>query len=123
MRDHRFVTKCSVTATAHPYALVRMEGTRAATGAADYTRCPGRDRLAQLRPERREAKTVETRRILAEKHMALSARRSALGSCGTALLDTAEAGSSTLGVYVVVALLTGARTEELRALSSAHVTL
>jgi integrase len=39
----------------------------------------------------------------------------------TALLDTAEADASTLGAYIVVALLTGARTEELRALMWSHV--
>jgi integrase len=41
----------------------------------------------------------------------------------TALLDTAEADASTLGAYVVVSLLTGARTEELRALTWSHVDL
>jgi integrase len=41
----------------------------------------------------------------------------------TALLDTAEADGSTLGAYVVVSLLTGARTEELRALTWSHVDL
>jgi integrase len=41
----------------------------------------------------------------------------------TALLDAADAGASTLGGYVVVALLTGARTEELRALTWSHVDL
>jgi integrase len=41
----------------------------------------------------------------------------------TALLDTAEADASTLGAYIVVALLTGARTEELRALMWSHVDL
>lgn len=41
----------------------------------------------------------------------------------TALLDAAEADGSTLGAYVVVSLLTGARTEELRALTWSHVDL
>lgn len=41
----------------------------------------------------------------------------------TALLDAAEADGSTLGAYIVVALLTGARTEELRALMWSHVDL
>jgi integrase len=39
----------------------------------------------------------------------------------TALLDAAEADASTLGAYIVVAMLTGARTEELRALMWSHV--
>jgi hypothetical protein len=41
----------------------------------------------------------------------------------SALLDTAEADGSTLAVYVVVSLLTGARTEQLRALTWSHVDL
>jgi integrase len=41
----------------------------------------------------------------------------------TALLDSAEGDSSTLGAYIIVALLTGARTEELRALMWSHVDL
>ena len=166
------------------------EGTRAATGAADYTVAQAVTDWLTFGLSGREAKTVETRRILAEKHVipALGARklreltaedvdcwlarkartlstrtlqdiRSILrravaraqardkvrrnvvllcelptGQAGrpskaltlaeaTALLDTAEADASTLGVYVVVALLTGARTEELRALTCAHVDL
>ena len=52
------------------------------------------------------------------------ARRKALTLAeATALLDTAEADASTLGAYVVVSLLTGARTEELRALTWSHVDL
>ena len=39
------------------------------------------------------------------------------------LLDTAEADGSTMGTYIVLSLLTGARTEELRALTWAHVDL
>ncbi len=40
-----------------------------------------------------------------------------------ALLDAAEADGSTIGTYVVTSLLTGARTEELRALAWPHVDL
>lgn len=40
-----------------------------------------------------------------------------------ALLTRAEAEPSTLGAYIVLALLTGARTEELRALTWSHVDL
>lgn len=40
-----------------------------------------------------------------------------------ALLDAAEADGSTIGTYVVTSLLTGARTEELRALGWPHVNL
>ena len=41
----------------------------------------------------------------------------------TSLLDAAEADDSTIGAYITVSLLTGARTEELRALRWDHVTL
>jgi integrase len=41
----------------------------------------------------------------------------------TALLDIADAQGSTIGTYIVVSLLTGARTEELRALTWSHVDL
>lgn len=44
-------------------------------------------------------------------------------AAAAALLDTAEAEASTIGAYIVVALLTGARTEELRALTWSHVDL
>jgi integrase len=45
-----------------------------------------------------------------------------LGEAGK-LLDAAEADRSTMGTYIVLSLLTGARTEELRALTWVHVDL